>query len=161
MQPIRHDESTVFLTLPRMLLITICAVGLSTAGCHRATSFPEPDLIPEGRSGAQGPNTFCNLNDGGDLLVRVRNQTNNDVLVQTKTTVTFSTGDPADSFTQTTAPMPGGSSVTHTFPIPNGCFNPDCSFTIEVDSENDVDESHGPNPDNHETNNVEAGICIG
>lgn len=143
----------------KMMLMAFCAVALGAASsCPPRGSFPEPDLIPEGRSGAQGPNAFCDLNDDGDLMVKVRNQTSQDVLVPTQTTVTFFPGGP---FTQTAAPMPAGSPFSHTFQIPPGCFNPDCDFKIEVDSGDDVDESHGPTPDNHETNNIAEGICIG
>lgn len=126
--------------------------------CERLSHFAEADLIPEPRSDVEGPDAFCNRNDDGDLVVRVRNQTSNDVLVPTRTTVTFS---PGGSSTQTTPPMPGGSFATHSFEMPGACFNPDCDFTIEVDSGDDLDESHGPGPDNHETNNVANGRCLG
>ncbi len=146
---------------PKIIMIILCVITfVMLAGCSHVlvTEFKEPDLIPEGRSGVKGPNAYCNINDDGELVVKVRNQTNNDVLIPTETTVIFSPGGP---FTQITPPMPGGSSFTHTFIIPADCFNSDCSFIIEVDSGKILDESHGDQPDNHETNNVAEGICIG
>ncbi len=153
----QYAEQDYFEKCPKIIMIILCAITLvMLAGC--GPEFQEPDLIPEGKSGVEGPNAYCNLNDDGELVVKVRNQTNNDVLVPTETTVKFSQGSTS---TQTTPPMPGGSSFTHTFTIPTGCFNSDCSFIIEVDSGNVIDESHGEEPDNHETNNVAEGICIG
>jgi len=144
----------------RSLQVILCTSTLVVLiGCASPPgNFPEPDLIPESRSGSQGPEGFCRRNDDGDLVVRVRNQTNNDVLTETKTSVVFS---PGGEITRTTSLLPGGSSHDSMFPIPPGCFNPDCDFTITVDKDDQVDESHGPASDNHETNNVESGICIG
>jgi len=108
-----------------------------------------PDLVPERRSGGQGSEGFCRR-DGQVLTVRVRNQGNEDVLILFKTTVQFG------SVTKSamTSPMPSGSFSDVTFDIPAGCFDPDCDFKITVDADNDIEESI-------ESNNVEAGICIG
>lgn len=137
----------------------IAGILLLSTGCTRKNAQDEPDLVPEPRSGSVGPEGFCER-DANGLIVKVRNQTNTDVLVQTVTRVTFSPG--GTSVDRPTAPMPGGSfALVQPFPIPSGCFNPDCSFTISVDAQDDVDESHGVGPDNHETNNTVQGICIG
>ena len=138
-------------------IIAATAVAATVAACA-PPSPQEPDLIPERRSGSVGAEGFCRRDDAGNLVVRVRNQTNNDVLVQTVTEVTFPPGQPVG---QPTPPMPGGGFADVAFAIPPGCFNPDCGFTIEVDADDQVDESHGDQPDNHETNNVADGICIG
>ena len=47
-----------------------------------------------------------------------------------------------------------GQSVDLSFPIPPGCFNPDCGFRITVDANGDVVEAN-------EANNTASGICIG
>jgi subtilase family serine protease len=48
---------------------------------------------------------------------------------------------------------PGGSADL-LFPIPAGCFDPDCEFRITVDVLNDVAESN-------EGNNMASGVCLG
>ncbi len=146
---------------PKSVVPIFGALALSLlTGCSSVlvSQFQEPDLIPEGRSDAEGPHSYCNLNENGDLIVIVRNQTNNDVLIETITTVSFSTGE---MVSQTTSPIPGGSFATKVFTLPDNCFSADCTFTIEVDSSDVLDESHGSQPDNHETNNKAKGICIG
>ena len=109
-----------------------------------------PDLIPERRSGSQGAEGYCRREDS-NLMVRVRNQSNEDVFVQTTTTVTFS---PGGTESVSTAPMPGGSMTDVTVPIPSACFNPDCDFAITVDVDNEVEEAV-------ENNNTADGTCIG
>lgn len=143
---------------PDSILLTASAVILAMVAACASPPPQEPDLIPERLSGSQGPVGFCRRDDAGNLIVRVRNQTNEAVFVQTATEVTFPPGQPVS---QSTPPMPGGSFADVTFAIPPGCFNPDCEFTIEVDADNQVDESHGAQPDNHEANNTANGICIG
>ena len=133
--------------------LSFILLGLITAisaGC-------QPDLVPERRVGSTGREGFCRR-DGDSLVVRIRNQTNFDVFVPTETTVLFS---PGGEITESTPPIPGGSMADVSFLIPSGCFDPDCSFTITVDAKNQINESHTDQPDNHETNNVEDGICIG
>lgn len=105
-----------------------------------------PDLIP-----FPDPETgFCRRNDRGDLIVTVKNQGSADAGAST-TTVQFSAGG---VFSQPTPPIAAGASVDLFFPIPGGCFNPDCSFRITVDSAHQVTESD-------ETNNVASGTCLG
>jgi len=121
-------------------------IGVALIGCPRQG----PDLVAEPRPEGQGADGFCRR-DGNNLVVRVRNQANPDVVVQSTTIVTFSPGGPRSAMT---APMPGGSFSDVTVEIPSGCSNPDCDFTINVDANNDVSESR-------EDNNVAAGTCIG
>ena len=131
-----------------VLAFVFAGVALFLAGCNGATA---PDLVPESRTDGMGAETFCRKDDAGNLVVRVRNQSNADVLVQTTTVVVFSPGGPR---TGTTASMPGGSFADVTLPIPAECFNADCDFTITVDSDEAVDEAD-------EDNNMADGICIG
>ena len=132
------------------------AVMLSL-GCPGAQNT-EPDLVPERRSGGSGAEGFCRRDNAGNLIVRVRNQTNFGALTASVTRVTFAVGGPVS---QPTPPIGAGASADVIFPIPAGCFSPDCAFAIAVDADNQIDESHGTTPDNHETNNNEPGICIG
>ena len=144
---------------PTTRFITGAVVCVSVFACAGPFDFPEPDLVPEATAGIDGPVGFC-TRDANGLTVRVRNQTNNDVFVQTTTRVTFLPSNIVVD--RTTAAMPGGSFAdAGPFPIPGSCFNPDCSFKIEVDATDLVDESHGSGPDNHETNNMALGRCIG
>lgn len=153
-----HHTPTTYLSLVLLSLL----MGVSTlVGCSpRSISNSveqEPDLIPERRPGASGEEGFCRLSEEA-LVVRVRNQTNTDVLTPTVTRVVFS---PGGEVSQPTPAIPGGSMAEVSFAIPAGCFNPDCDFTISVDADNQIDESHGGGADNHETNNIERGTCIG
>lgn len=133
-----HIGRAVLLALA--ILLTACPGG----GPEKA------DLVPERRSGAEGPQGFCQRDDD-NLTVRVRNQANPDVLQQTAVRVDFGSFGRQNA----TAPaIPGGSFADVAVPIPAGCFNPDCDFTITVDFNDDVDEAD-------ETNNEEEGICIG
>ncbi len=115
-------------------------------GCNQTG----PDLVPERRSGGSGPEGFCQRDDTA-LTVRVRNQANPDVFEQSTVVVDFSPGGPR---TATTPPIAGGSFADVMVEIPAGCFNPDCDFEITVDANDDIDEAD-------ETNNAEAGACIG
>jgi hypothetical protein len=129
------------------LAVVSCLIALIAAGCIQRG----PDLVPERRPDGQGREGFCWRDENGNLQVRVRNQANEDVFVQTTTEVTFS---PGGTQSKDTAPMPGGSMVDLTFEIPSGCFSADCGFTIKVDAGNDVAERS-------ESNNTAQGICIG
>ena len=53
-----------------------------------------------------------------------------------------------------TPPLAPGASVDLFFPIPPGCFDPDCEFRITADANNQVNESN-------EGNNVADGSCRG
>jgi hypothetical protein len=109
-----------------------------------------PDLVPFSPFGTS-LNAFCRIEQGGKLLrVTVKNQGNADA-GPSKTTVTFVN----KPFTLDTPPIPAGGSVDLLFKVPSGCFNPDCSFKITVDSSNQVDEL------NNEGNNTANGGCIG
>jgi len=97
-----------------------------------------------------GPAAFCRIEQSGkELRVTVKNQGLVDV-GSSKTTVTFD----ETPFTLETPPVPGGGSVDLLFKVPAGCFSPDCSFRISVDSSNQVNEVD-------EKNNNVIGGCLG
>ena len=105
-----------------------------------------PDLIP-----LPDPETgFCRRDERGDLIVTVKNQGSADAGAST-TTVHFA---PGGVFSQPTPPIAAGAAVDLLFPIPAGCFSPDCNFQIVVDSAQQVTESD-------ETNNIATGACLG
>ncbi len=105
-----------------------------------------PDLVP-----VPVNNSFCRLTpDGSKLIVTVRNQGTGAAGPST-TRVDFTTGAPVSVPTPALAP---GASVDLLFPMPAGCFVPDCSFRIRVDFALQVTESN-------EGNNAASGSCIG
>lgn len=107
------------------------------------------DLLPFSPLGTS-PAAVCRIEQNGkELRVTVKNQGPVDA-GSSKTTVTFG----ETPFTLETPPIPGGGTVDLLFKVPAGCFTPDCSFTISVDSSNQVDEFD-------ERNNKAAGGCIG
>jgi len=108
------------------------------------TEGGQPDLIPA--PDAQG--NFCRIRDG-KLVVTVRNQGTGNAGAST-THIDFSSG----TSTEATPPIPAGGSVDLLLAIPAGCFQPDCSFRIRVDSASVVTESD-------EGNNTAGGACIG
>jgi hypothetical protein len=91
------------------------------------------------------------MEQGATLLrVTVKNQ-GNDNAGASKTTVNFGN----TSLALDTPPVPAGGSVDLLFKVPGNCFQPDCSFRITVDSNNQVNE------ENAEGNNSASGGCIG
>jgi hypothetical protein len=115
----------------------------------RNTGVQKPDLVPERIPGTVDDLGFCRIEDD-NLVVRVRNQGNSDVLVQTTTVVQFSPGGPR---TSATPPIPHGSFADVMFPI-GRCFEPDCDFTITLDADQVVKEVD-------ERNNTVSASCIG
>jgi hypothetical protein len=107
-------------------------------------SKDRPDLVPI--PDANGD--FCKLRDDM-LVVTVRSQ--GTAAAGTSTTeVAFRGG----TVTQPTPALAPGASTDLLFQIPAGCFSPDCSFRITVDSISVVMESN-------EANNVAEGSCLG
>jgi hypothetical protein len=103
----------------------------------------DPVLVPD----AQG--SFCKREDG-TLIVTVRNQGSTGAGPST-TRVDFEAHGAIDLPTPALA---AGAAVDLKFPIPPGCFDPDCEFRIIVDVTNVMVESD-------EGNNVASGVCIG
>jgi subtilase family serine protease len=104
-----------------------------------------PDLVPV--PDAQG--SFCKREDG-TLIVTVRNQGSAGAGPST-TRVDFGAHGTIDLPTPALA---AGAAVDLRFPIPPGCFDPDCEFRIIVDVTNVVVESD-------EGNNFASGVCLG
>jgi hypothetical protein len=104
-----------------------------------------PDLVPV--PDAQG--SFCKRADG-HLIVTVANQGSTGAGPST-TRVDFGAYGAIDLPTPALA---AGASVDLKFPIPPGCFDPDCEFRIVVDVNNVVVESD-------EGNNFASGVCLG
>lgn len=104
-----------------------------------------PDLVPVSGEGG----SFC-VRDDGMLLVTVRNQGASDADAS-HTRVNFGSHGIVVLFTPE---LGAGQEFTHECPIPQGCFDSDCEFTIIVDADDDVVESN-------EGNNVASGVCIG
>jgi CARDB len=103
------------------------------------------DLIPV--PDEQG--SFCNR-ENDKLIVTVRNQGVATAGPSTTQVDFFGHG-------LTSLPTPSlvpGQSTTLAFPIPSGCFDPDCEFRITVDAGNAVIESN-------EANNTADGVCLG
>lgn len=109
-----------------------------------------PDLVPFSPLG-DSPDKFCRIEqDRRQLRVTVKNQGNENAPAS-KTTVIFGN----IPTTVNTPAIPAGGSVDLLFKVPTNCFQPDCSFNITVDSNNQVNES------NNEGNNSANGGCIG
>jgi hypothetical protein len=104
-----------------------------------------PDLVPV----PDADGSFCRRRDM-TLTVTVRNQ---------------GAGPAGPSVTEVdflafgrvslpTPPLGPGTSVDLLFPIPPGCFDPNCEFRITVDANNQVVEAD-------EGNNSASGVCVG
>lgn len=104
-----------------------------------------PDLVP-----APGENgDFCRRQDQ-NLIVTVRNQGS----AGAGPSVTRVDFGPFGSVSLPTPPLAAGASIDLFFPIPGGCFDPDCEFRITVDANQQVAESD-------EGNNTANGVCLG
>jgi hypothetical protein len=103
------------------------------------------DLLPVPTQGS-----FCRRNSSGRLVVTVRNQ-GPDAVGASTTEVDF--GD-FGSLSKATPGLAAGASVNLTFTMPDGCFNPDCDFTISVDNGNVHMETD-------ELNNEADDLCLG
>jgi hypothetical protein len=118
-----------------------------------------PDLVPERRPGGTGSEGFCDRNEQGQLIVRVRNQGNEPATIETIAQVHYHPGGVEVS---TMHALTDGAFGSTPVPIPPTCFNPDCEFTITVDATQVVEEiRHHPNDTGQEDNNTASGHCIG
>ena len=128
------------------MLLSTLALLLLVMGCP-SESEDQADLVPDGT----GTINFCQRDPGtGNLQVTIRNQGAAAAAAST-TTVTF---NPGGAFPVQTPAIAQGASATVSVAIPGACFNPDCEFTITVDSASGV-------PESNENNNVAGGSCIG
>lgn len=135
-----NDNSPDFLFRHKVTILGLKSVSIVTTRQHL------PDLVPFSSSGTS-PTAFCRIEGGGKLLrVTVKNQGDADA-GPSKTTVTFGNRP----FTLNTPAIPAGGSVDLLFDLAVSC-SPNCSFTINVDSNNQVNESN-------EGNNTVNGGC--
>jgi hypothetical protein len=104
-----------------------------------------PDLVPV----PDASGSFCKRDEEG-LIVTVKNQGSAGAGAST-TRVDFGAHG---FFDKPTPPLAPGATVDLKFPIPPGCFDPDCEFRIIVDVNNTVVEAD-------EGNNFASGNCIG
>jgi len=128
-----------FKTLALMFCLALATMGIDN--CDN-----KPDLMPVNPSNIVN---WCDI-DGGDLTVHIMNQGFANAGSST-TSVDFGGAGTVD------VPTPSilsGQTVSVTVPIPGGCFDPDCGFTIEVDYDDDVEEAL-------EDNNTQEGSCLG
>ena len=142
-------------------IIVIVLLSSLVVGClpEKAAFDVGPDLVPERQPGFDGAQGFCIRDNQNNLNVRVRNQGNRPVQIETITSVVFNQNQVR---TVQTPALVEGSMVIVSVPIPSGCFNPDCGFTINVDTNNQVDElKHDASDTSHEDNNTAQGVCIG
>ena len=138
---------------PAAMLCFCCfCLALISGGCITPeTSFDAPDLIavPEGSFG--GPDAYCDTTAVPQLRIVIQNQGQGNASAS-MTRVTFSPGGIKD------IPTPALKSAERKalvpIPIPAACFDPDCDFTITIDSRSQIDEITG------EQNNVIDGRCI-
>jgi hypothetical protein len=139
-----HRETLTFLMISLLtVVINGCAVPQK--------SLPLPDLVPSTSPGQDNITGFCKgVGKTVKVVVSVKNQGNAGSPIST-TTVQFA---PGQSFNLATPAIPpGGSAHLDALNIPAACFNPDCNFTITVDSGNQVKESNAKN-------NTANGRCI-
>jgi hypothetical protein len=125
---------------------------LLAGGCITPEISSEgPDLIavPEGSFG--GPDAFCDTTTVPQLRIVIQNQGQGDA-PGSMTRVKFSPGGTRDI---PTLPLQSAQrTMLAPIPIPAACFDPDCDFTITVDSTSQINETTG------EENNVIDGRCI-
>ena len=125
-----------FLILSAMFVLTGCIPDVL-----------KPDLVPVNPPGMAG---FCNINTSGDLVVYIQNQGNSPA-GDSHARVTF--GQLGESIKPVQS-IGIGETISVTFEIPAGCFNPDCGFEITADVTDEVNESN-------ELNNSQTGNCLG
>ena len=145
----RYVLTSVFLGIFAAMMLLTCA----GPGKPPADLSGKPDLVPVPQILSFNPPVFdfCNRDDQGKLVVAVKNQGTADASASETKVSFFGFG----AVSQTTPPLAVGDSVNLFFTIPVGCFNPDCNFTITVDSNNQVDAS------SEQGNNTVEGGCIG
>ena len=138
-------------------LILASLVGLALAACGGGSGpsgTGTADLLPIPQISSFNPPSFsfCQR-DEENLYVTVKNQ-GTARAAQSITRIDF--GSAGGPFDITTGPLDPSASVVLPQPIPLGCFNADCGFTIIVNHTGTVDEGSGG-----AGNNEAHGNCIG
>jgi len=137
-------KSKIFILFLVVLILTVMALVACTP------SIPLPDLVPANPPGMAG---YCNVDDSNNLIVYVKNQGEADAPVSWVKVQFYLTAG-VQEFSSAIVAIPAGETKSVSFAIPSGCFNPDCGFTITVDSMENILESA-------ELNNTVNGNCIG
>jgi hypothetical protein len=113
---------------------------------------PSADLLPLPQEDVLPEDAYCRRK-GSTLIVVLANQGNEDA-PPSSTAVTFFVEDEPVERIIPTPEIPAGDVQTVTFPIPEGCYDPNCEFIIHVDAFDDVEESNNGN-------NIAEGRCGG
>jgi len=114
-----------------------------------ASDSPDLIAVPDGSFG--GADAYCDMTTVPQLRIVIQNQGQGNAS-PSLTRVVFSPGGIKDI---PTSAVPSGQRVMLApVPIPKACFDPDCDFTITVDSKAQINEATG------ESNNVVDGRCI-
>ena len=137
-------KSNIFM----LVIVILPLVIMALVGCF--PNLPLPDLVPDNPPGMAG---YCNVDDSNNLIVYVKNQGEADAPASS-VKVQFNLSSGVQEFFGTVEAIPVGETKSVSFAIPFGCFNPDCDFTITVDSNENVLESE-------ELNNSANGSCVG
>lgn len=142
---------------------TAIRLAAATGLCGALTACPAPppggniDLVPVTSDNMTSPTNataFCDTDDNANLKIYIRN-IGRDPAPATMALVTFFLGGSTVTELRSIEALSGGQrSMPQTVPIPPGCFNPDCDFSIMADSDKSVEETD-------ETNNSVTDVCIG
>lgn len=126
----------------KLLFFIFLLAIIFLAGCDgNGGNSLKPDLVPFKPLSFPGGLGYCSLDDSGNLKVYVENQGNADAS-GTTVGVKFYVDNAEIWKFATVGPISAGDTEVVLIPIPNGCFNPDCDFTITVDYTNTVIESN-------------------
>ena len=126
----------LLIALTTVLLISGCASGPVDPG-------PNPVITILPPASENPPRVAYCKRDGDNLNVQFKNIGGLATTGSVDVTVTFSTSPPTAT-TRTRGPLIVGEVATLPYPIPLGCFSPDCRFKIKWSNQPEV-----------------AGICIG
>jgi subtilase family serine protease len=132
------------------MLVSVMLVSLSLLAVVLTACSTGPDLVPVK---APGNATFCEI-EGGNLKVYVKNQGDAEATGSEVEVEFYLSNGVQQKERAATGLISAGATDSVLVPIPDGCYNPDCNFTITVDIVNVVKESN-------ENNNVVDGACIG
>lgn len=132
-------------------VIILFLLLMTGAECDNCDNGGNADLITENPTPAAGVTGYCVFHEGKwKAGVIVKNVGTDDAGAST-TAFDFGT---LGVKTVATPALTAGASVTVRVEFPVGCHNPDCDFSITVDSTDAVAETN-------EGNNEANGICIG
>lgn len=157
MKQLRRGREAFLVGSGVTLLLATAASGGCAAGGAGGAAGPDLHFVPE-------EGLLCERDENGRLLFTVRNggdTRSNGANIR----VEYGSGAfPPDNIPHTAGstffiacppfPLDPGQEIVCPAPIPPGCFGPDCSFRVTIDSTDLVDESN-------EQNNVRGEMCLG